>query len=319
MPLKPSTVTDRAEGHAAAQDAPVDGALLAGLEPHEQGAGDRNERDDQAEQKDLVVGEMLRKPSRKTGNREDSERQRQPPEHLHHAEIVVDLLLQARRSVGIVARHDLRAHGVGHDVLQHHARHADERGDDVDPIGRQRRDPAAGGARQQDERKGDQAGADENVGAALGAEQRHGVDELAEHHFYGPRQGEPDGQRGELRRGPGQGVLDPEALGDADEAHRSIREINHQQRQVLPPQGADRRQQRILDLLPPIGGRCGLAGVHGCRLPPGGSLDHAGLPMPPQAPLCPCPHGSGASATQSIYKLSKTAPPAFSRREDVFR
>src|SRR6185436_7618761 len=122
-----------------------------------------------------------------------------------------------------------------------------------------------------------------------------------------------------LRRAPGQGVLDPEALGDTDKAHRSIREINHQERQILHPQGADRCQQRILDLLPPIGGRCGLAGVHRCRLPPVARWDHAGLPMTPQASRCPCPHGFGASATQSIYKLSKTAPPPFNRREDVLR
>ena len=44
-------------------------------------------------------------------------------------------------------------------------------------VGGQHRDPAAGGARQQDEDEGDQAGADEHVGAPLRAEQRHGVDQ----------------------------------------------------------------------------------------------------------------------------------------------
>ena len=46
--------------------------------------------------------------------------ERQPAQHLHHAEVVVDLGLRARAAVGIDARHHLRAHGVGDDVL--HAR-----------------------------------------------------------------------------------------------------------------------------------------------------------------------------------------------------
>ena len=273
---------------------------------------------DQAEQEDLVVGQVLRKPSGKTGNREDAERKRQSPEHLHHAEIVIDLLLRARRAVGVVAGHDLRAHGIGHDVLQDHAGHADERSNDVDLIGRQHRDPAAGGTGQQNERKGDEAGADEHVGAALRTEQRHGVDQLAEHHFDGPRQGEPDGQRGQLRGRPGQGVLDPEALGDAHETHRAIGEIDHQEGQVRQPQGADRRQQRILDLLPPIGGGCGLAGVHGLspawgpRRTMQGSQRAGKRHFAPAwidlAPLQPC----------NICSLSKTAALPFSRWEQVF-
>ena len=93
--------------------------------------------------------------------------------------------------------------------------------------------PAAAG--QQDEDSGDQAGADEHVGAALRAEQRHGVDQLAEHHLDGPRQREPDGERGELGRRPGERLPDPEGLRDADEPRRPIGEIDHQQRQIGEP------------------------------------------------------------------------------------
>ena len=128
------------------------------------------------------------------------------------------------------------------------ARHRQKRGDDVEPIGRQHRDPSPRGAGQKHEADGDHPGTDEHVDAPLRAQQRHGVDQLAEHHLYGPGQREPHRQRGQLGRCPGQALLDPESLGDGGEPHGAVGEIDHQQRQIFAAHGAHRRQQRALDL-----------------------------------------------------------------------
>ena len=90
-----------------------------------------------------------------------------------------------------------------------------------------------------------------NTGA-LRAEQRHGVDQFAEHHLDGPRQREPYAQGGKLCRRVRQVPLDPECLGDRRQASRAIGEIHHQQRQIGQTHGADRGQQRVLDLLAPV-------------------------------------------------------------------
>ncbi len=69
------------------------------------------------------------------------ERQRETAQDLHHAEILVDVGLVARRAVGMRARHDLRAHGVGDDVLQHDADDGQKLRRDVEHLGRRERDP----------------------------------------------------------------------------------------------------------------------------------------------------------------------------------
>ena len=100
----------------------------------------------------------------------------------------------------------------------------------------------------------DQAGADEHVGAALRAEQRHGVDQLAEHHLHGPRQAEPDRQRGSSAGVQVRAFLTQKVSATAVRPDGAVGEIDHQQRQIREPHGADRRQQRVLDLLPPVVG-----------------------------------------------------------------
>ena len=256
-----------AEDEAAAEDAPIGRPPLAGLEPHQQRTRYGDQRHDQAEQEHGLVGEPLRQQARHPGDREDAERQRQSAEHLHHAEVVVDFGLGTRSAVGVGARHHFRAHGVGHHVLQHQARHGQERGDDVEPAGGQHRDPPSRGAGQQDEGDRDHAGADEYVDAPLRAQERHGVDQLAEHHLRGPRQGEPGRQGGQLGRRPGEALLDPEGLGDGGEPHGAVGEIDHQQRQILATHGAHRRQQCALDLPSPIVGRPWACGIHRSKHP----------------------------------------------------
>ena len=178
----------RTEGDAAAEDAPVGRALLARLQTDEERARDRYERDDEPEQKDGRVRQPLRQPAGNAGDGKDAERQGEPAQHLHHAEVVVDLGFGAGAAVGVLPGHDLRAHGIGDHVLQNGARNRQEGSHDVERVGAHHRDPAAGSTGQQDETDGDQTGAHEDIDASLRAEHRHGVDHLAEHHLDGPRQ-----------------------------------------------------------------------------------------------------------------------------------
>jgi hypothetical protein len=85
------------------------------------------------------------------------------------------------------------------------------------------------------------------ITTALRTEDRHGIHELAEDHFDGPGQ-RADGS--ELRRGQRQRLLDPESLGDGDEPERTIGVINHEQRQIAEPHGADWRNKRRLEPVP---------------------------------------------------------------------
>ncbi len=187
---------------------------------------------------------------------------RKPPEHLHHAELAVDLVLGARRAVRVLAVDDLGAHGVGDDILDDDAEHAEKGAEPIEVLRAGEGEPAARRAGQQQQPGSDEGGADEHVGAPLRAEDRHAVDELAEHHLHGPRQRGPHGELGELRGAQRQRLLDPEALGDGDEAQRTVGEIDHQQRQVARPEGADRVEQRVLELPPEIVSAPNLGGSH---------------------------------------------------------
>jgi hypothetical protein len=68
------------------------------------------------------------------------------------------------------------------------------------------------------------------------------IDQLPEHHLHGPGQAQPDAETGDIRRTQRQPLLDPHVAGDVDQAERAVGEINHQQRQIAPPQRPDRAQ-----------------------------------------------------------------------------
>ena len=57
-------------------------------------------------------------------------------------------------------------------------------------------------------------------------------------------------------------VLDPESLGHGHEPKRPIGEINHEQRQILPAEGLDRVEKRLLQLFAEIGQRIGRSVRH---------------------------------------------------------
>ena len=253
---------ESAEGDAAAENAPVDRAALDRLQGDQQRAAHRDQRNDQPGQEHRLVGVDAGDPSGDTGDDEHAERQRQPPQHLHHAEFAIDLVLGARGAVRVLAVDDLGAHGVGDDVLDDDAEHAGEGAEPIEVFRAREGQPSARGAREEQQPRGDKSGPDEHVDAALRAEDRHGVDQLAEHHLHGPRQRRPNGQRGELGRRQRQRLLDPEALRHGDEAQRAVGEVDHQQRQVARPEGADRVEQRVLQLPPEIVPAPNLGGSH---------------------------------------------------------
>jgi len=234
------------EHEASAQDAPVRRPAFAGLELHEQGAAGRDHRYREADQEHGLVGQDLREPAARAGDQEGPGGERQPSQDLHHAEVVIDVGFRARASILLGARHDLRAHGVGDDILQHDADDDEKLRCDIKMLGGRERDPLSGGTREQDEAAGNEARADVDVGAPLRAEYRHAVDELAEHHFHRPRQRQPDTELGQRRRRERQRLLDPEAVGDGDQAQRAISEVHHEERPIDRPHGTHRRQQRAL-------------------------------------------------------------------------
>ncbi len=126
---------------------------------------------------------------------------REAPQYLHHAELAIDLVLVARRAVGILAIDDLGAHGVGGDVLNDDSEYGHEGAEAIEVLGAGEGEPAARRAGEQQHAGGDECGADEHIGAPLRAEDRHAVDQLAEHHLHGPRQRHPNGERGKLAPG----------------------------------------------------------------------------------------------------------------------
>jgi hypothetical protein len=115
----------------------------------------------------------------------------------------------ARRTLGACT---VDGHGVGDDVLQHHADHDEKLSGDVERILAGESDPAASRTSKRDKPRSDEASTDIDVGTALRTEDRHGIHELAEDHFDGPGQREPHADGGELRRGQRQRLLDPESL-----------------------------------------------------------------------------------------------------------
>ena len=186
---------ERAEGDAAAEDAPVGRSALAGLEPHEQGAGDRDHRHDEA-----AAGTPSRRrhtapasPERPATAKMPKESASRPSTCTMPRSWSISALGRGLPS-GLVRAHHLGAHGVGDHVLDDDAGHAQQRGDHVELVGVQAviQPPAAPAS--STKLIAIRRGAEEHVGAPLRAQQRHGVDELAEHHLHGPRQGEPDRQ-----------------------------------------------------------------------------------------------------------------------------
>ena len=217
-----------AEHDAAAEDAPVDGLRRRAVETDQHGAGQRGGRHGEPEQEHRLVAVDLREPAREPRDRQDARPEREPAQHLHEAELALDLGLRARAAVGPHPLDHLRGHGVGDHVLQHDADDDEELRRDVERVLARERDPAAGGAGKNDHAGGDETRADEHIDAPLRAEDRHGVGELAEHHLDGPGQRQPHGDRRQLGRREGQCILDPEGLGDGNEAERAIGVIDHQ-------------------------------------------------------------------------------------------
>ena len=103
----------------AAKNAPVDRLRLGAVETDENGAGDGDRGDDEAEQEHGLVAEHLREPARKARDREHAGPQCEPAKHLDHAEVALDLEQRPRRAVGLRAIDDLGGHGIGDDVLEH--------------------------------------------------------------------------------------------------------------------------------------------------------------------------------------------------------
>ncbi len=169
---------------------------------------------------------------------------REPPKHLNEAKLALKLGFGFRRAVWTGALHHFRGHGVGDDVLQDDANHDQQLRRHVERVLAGDSDPTACGARHKHHARRHEARADEHIDAALRAEDRHGVGELAEHHLDGPGERQPNADGGELRRGEAQGALDPERFGNGDKAERAIGVVDHQQRQVAQPHGADRGDQR---------------------------------------------------------------------------
>ena len=118
-----STKHNRAEREPAAQDAPVGRPLSLDLQAHQIAPLAEMIGMTSPIRNTVVVRSHARQPAAEPGDGERADRQREPAQDLHHAEIVVDVRLRPRRAVGVRARHDLGAHGIGDDVLQHDAEH----------------------------------------------------------------------------------------------------------------------------------------------------------------------------------------------------
>lgn len=227
----------------------IDRPRACPVKTNEGGASHRDGGHHEAEQKHGLVAENLCEPPGEPRHGENAGPEREPPEHLHEAEFPLDLLQRLRGAIRMRALDHLRGHSVGNHVLQHDADDDEELRHDIERILAGEADPAAGGAGENDEARGDERGSHIHIGPALGAEHRHGIDELAEDHLDGPGQREPNGDGSKLCRRQSERFLDPERLGDGDEAERAIGVIDHEQRQIAEPHGADRRENRVPQLL----------------------------------------------------------------------
>ncbi len=244
QPAKPDGEHHGAEDKSATENAPVDGFGHRAIETNQQSAGDRDDGHDEPQQEHGLIGIDLREPAGETGHRQDARPQRKPTEHLNETELALELVFRFGRAVGIRARHHLRGHGVGDHVLHDDADHDKKLRRDVERVLAGERDPAASRTRHEHHARRHKARADKHINPALRAEDRHRVGKLAEHHLDGPRQRQPHPDGGKLRGAEAQRLLDPERLGDGDEAERAIGVIDHEQRQVAQPHGADRGDQR---------------------------------------------------------------------------
>ena len=166
------------------------GCRSRGLRPDQQHAGERDGRDDQAEQEHRLAGEKS-PPASRTGRRPT----RMPTDSASRPSTCTmpssALTSASGRGIagGIDARNDLGRHRVGDHVLDHRAEDDQQRAEHVEMVGARERDPSAGGAGQHDHAGGGERRADDDVGAPLRTEDRHAVDQLAENHLDGPRQG----------------------------------------------------------------------------------------------------------------------------------
>jgi hypothetical protein len=162
---------------------------------------------------------------------------------LHHAELGFHVGLRPRMAACIGARHDLGRHRIGNHVLDHRSNDDQQCAENVEVIGAREREPPASGTGEDKHAAGRERRADQDVDPPLRTEDRHAVDELPEHHLYGPGEGEPDADPGQLGRRERQPLLDPHIAGDIDQAQRAIGEIDHQERQIGEAKGLDRPHQ----------------------------------------------------------------------------
>ena len=124
----------RAEREAAAEDAPVERTALARARAAQEHAGDRDQRDDEADQKHGLARHEAGEPAGGAGDREDAGREREPAKHLDHAQFGPDVGLGARLSRFVDARDHFRGHRVGDHVLDHDPDHHRHRAEDVELV-----------------------------------------------------------------------------------------------------------------------------------------------------------------------------------------
>ena len=270
MPPSAERRDHRAERDAAAEDAPVDGAAFGGFRSAQEHARDRNRRDDQADQENRLARHQVGKPSGQPRDRENAARDREAAEHLHHAELDPHHVVRPFLAGLVGARDDLRRHRVRHHVLHHGADGQQQRAHDVEMIGTGECEPSAGGACEDEQTGGHEGCADQDVGFPLRAEDRHGVDQFAEHHLDGPGQHQPHGDAGEFRRREREAFLDPEIARHVDQADRAVGEIHHDHRHVARPERLDRPHDAVEPYRSDFG-RCRA----GCR---GSGFGHCGVP-----------------------------------------
>ena len=244
-PPKPERRDHRAERNAAAEDAPVDGAAFAGFRSAQEHAGDRNRRDDQGDEENRLPRRQVGKPSGQPRDRENPARNRESPEHLHHAELDPHHVVRPFVAGLVGACDDLRRHGVRNHVLHHGADSQQQRAHDVELIGTCECEPSAGGPCEDEQTGRHEGRADHDVGFPLRAEDRHGVDQFAEHHLDRPGQHQPYGDAGEFRRCERKTFLDPEIAGHVDQADRAVGEIHHDHRQVARSERLDRPHDAV--------------------------------------------------------------------------
>ena len=182
------------------------GAALDDLGAPEEHADDRDRRNDQPDQEHGFAREDARQPAGQAGDRQDAGRQREPAEHLHHAELGAHVVFGARIARRIGARDHLGRHRVGDHVLDHGADHDQHGAEHVQSWSGRRKASQPPAAPASVTGRSRCSRADQDIGAALRAEDRHAVDQLAEHHLHGPRQAQPDADAGEFARASASGA-----------------------------------------------------------------------------------------------------------------